>query len=116
MHYKILSYQNNNYYVSHFVMYYSARYWINKECCGLFCAVVTWGFVFFGQFATSISIIIPWLGYDVTGIINLVIFNTIAVLAVISHFRGKTFIFSCCSLLVFYIVLLISSSSLYPST
>ena len=40
---------------------------------------------------TSYSIIVPWLGmHNVSGVVNLVVFNLIAMLAVISHFRAMT--------------------------
>ena len=66
------------------------RIWLNTECCGVFCAGVTWALIVYAQYAVSVHVILPWLSISVWGIVHLVLFNTCAVLGIVSHVRAMT--------------------------
>ena len=94
-----------------------ARYWLNIDCCGLFTAGFTWLLIVFGmvrwyacfsiiiifnfnpfhdfvpQITTSKIVILPWFGWSCVGITHLMLFNTISVLAFISHIQSKKHIY-----------------------
>ena len=39
------------------------EYWLNVECCGLFCALLTYCLHFYGVYAVCWILIPPWMSY-----------------------------------------------------
>ncbi|NP_001086701.1 zinc finger DHHC-type containing 3 S homeolog [Xenopus laevis] len=63
------------------------KVWFIKDCCGIACAVVTWLLVFYAEFVVIFIMLLP--SKDVIySIINGIIFNILAFLALASHFRA----------------------------
>ena len=65
-----------------------SKYWLNAEICGLFCGLITWLLVFYGQFTVTFAIVIPWFGRSIFGIFNILLFNFFSILAIYSHYKG----------------------------
>ena len=67
-----------------------ATFWINSECCGLFCGVgVVYGLIGFAMYTYTCCVIEPWFGIiSWKGIINVVLFNFVNILSIYSHFKG----------------------------
>jgi hypothetical protein len=75
------------------------EHWLNVDCCGLFCALFTYGLHAYGCYAVCTVLLPPWMSYigengirslSTAGHLNRVAFCTIAILAVISHFKAMT--------------------------
>jgi hypothetical protein len=73
--------------------------WLNVDCCGLFCAMFTYGLHVYGCYAVCTVLLPPWMSYigengirslSTAGHFHRVAFCTIAALAVISHFKAMT--------------------------
>ncbi|XP_069769566.1 palmitoyltransferase ZDHHC3 isoform X2 [Narcine bancroftii] len=63
------------------------RIWFIKDGCGLACVIVTWMLIFYAEFVVVFVMLIP--GKDlVYSIINGIIFNALAFLALASHTRA----------------------------
>ena len=73
-----------------FGTHHGASTWVNTECCGLFCGSMTYLLLAYGMYATSFHVIVPFLGYSVTGIFHLIVYNFIGVLAMHAHFKCMT--------------------------
>jgi hypothetical protein len=75
------------------------EHWLNVDCCGLFCALFTYGLHAYGCYAVCLILLPPWMSYtgddgirslSIAGQFNRAAFCTIAALAVISHFKAMT--------------------------
>jgi hypothetical protein len=82
------------------------RYWLNLDCCGLFCAALTYGLHAFACYVVCNILIPPWMSTAIMedvdngtlttralstwGQIHMISFCTIAALAVCSHFQAMT--------------------------
>lgn len=73
--------------------------WLNFDCCGLFCAGITYLLHMYGVYATCLILIPPWMStvdehgvrtISMMGHFNRVAFTFIAVLAVCAHFKAMT--------------------------
>ena len=73
--------------------------WLNLDCCGLFCAAVTYMLHVYGVYATCVILIPPWMStvdedgkrtMTMMGHLNRVAFTLVAVLAVYAHFKAMT--------------------------
>lgn len=73
--------------------------WLNKDCCGLFCAFLTYCLHLYGVYAVCLILIPPWMStLDEGGVRTLtfmghlhrLLFTTVAVLAVYAHFKAMT--------------------------
>lgn len=77
--------------------------WLNMDCCGLFSATLTYCLHIYGVYAVCFVMLPPWMSENITlvdgttvrqltwtGTMNTVTFVTIAVLAVISHYKAMT--------------------------
>lgn len=73
--------------------------WLNLDCCGLFCAMITYGLHFYGVYAVCLVLLPPWMSetselgvrsLTVTGHFHRLCFTSIAVLAVAAHFKAMT--------------------------
>ena len=78
--------------------------WLNMDCCGLFSAGLTYFLHTFGVYAVCFVMLPPWMSEDVpagdgteatrhmtwTGTMHATIFTSIAIMAVISHFKAMT--------------------------
>ena len=73
--------------------------WLNMDCCGLFCASITYMLHMYGVYATCLILIPPWMStvdedgirtISLTGHLNRVTFTLVAVLAVYAHFKAMT--------------------------
>jgi len=75
------------------------RYWLNLDCCGLFCALFTYFLHVYGVYAVCWVLLPPWMSYkdeagtrhlSLAGVFHSLCFVFVAVMAVVSHFRGMT--------------------------
>ena len=73
--------------------------WLNLDCCGLFCALVTYGLHLYGVYAVCLILLPPWMSEtDEEGIRTLTwgghfhrcAFTAVAVLAMYAHFKAMT--------------------------
>jgi hypothetical protein len=70
-----------------------AKCWLNSEPCGLFCGLVTWGLVIYGQVAFTFFLVLPWMGPSIIGVLNIFVFNFVSCLAIVSHYKGTQVFF-----------------------
>jgi len=61
-------------------------FWCIKDICGLFCAILTWSLILYAEFVVMMVIFLP-NPYSLYTIINGIIFQSLAALAVISHLK-----------------------------
>ncbi|XP_037704831.1 palmitoyltransferase ZDHHC3 isoform X5 [Choloepus didactylus] len=61
--------------------------WFIRDGCGIACAIVTWILVLYAEFVVLFVMLIPSRDY-VYSIINGIVFNLLAFLALASHFRA----------------------------
>ena len=61
--------------------------WCNNDCCGMTCATVTWSLLLYAAYVVDYYIILPWLWLGLAGCLNLLFFNSIIVLAIMSHLK-----------------------------
>lgn len=75
------------------------EHWLNKDCCGLFCAGLTYLLHLYGIHAVCNVLIPPWMSYktedgvrhlSLLGYLNSLGFIYIALMAIISHFKAMT--------------------------
>ena len=70
--------------------------WLNKDCCGLFCAGFTYSLHIYGCFAVCFKLLKPWFynhdskKWGIFGIIHIILFCSIAALACANHFLAMT--------------------------
>lgn len=62
------------------------RLWFIQDCCGIVCAVITWLLVFFADFVVTFVMLLPSRSFWYA-VLNGVLFNSLAVLALASHLR-----------------------------
>lgn len=62
------------------------RLWFIQDCCGMVCGVITWFLVFFADFVVTFVMLLPSRSFWYA-VINGVVFNSLAVLALASHLR-----------------------------
>lgn len=63
-----------------------SRLWFIQDCCGIVCAVITWLLVFFADFVVTFVMLLPSRSFWYA-VLNGVLFNSLAVLALASHLR-----------------------------
>ena len=51
----------------------------------MICGFMTWGLLIFGMYASTIKVIVPWLGYSFWGMFHIVLFNFLSILGMYSH-------------------------------
>ncbi|XP_030407036.1 palmitoyltransferase ZDHHC3 isoform X2 [Gopherus evgoodei] len=61
--------------------------WFIRDGCGIACAVVTWMLVFYADFVVLLVMLVPSRDY-IYSVINGILFNILAFLALASHFRA----------------------------
>lgn len=60
--------------------------WFVRDVCGIICAIFTWALILFAEYVVMKCILIP--EQDTTyKVINMIIFQTLAFLAISSHLR-----------------------------
>lgn len=73
--------------------------WLNLDCCGLFCAFLTYSLHAYGCFAVVVLLIPPWMSFrDEEGVrhttwmgkFHMVAFCAVAIFAVVSHWKAMT--------------------------
>ena len=73
--------------------------WLNLDCCGLFCAAITYGLHIYGVYATCMILIPPWMStvsedgvrtMSPMGHLHRTLFTLIAALAVYAHWKAMT--------------------------
>jgi ribosomal protein L40E len=74
--------------------------WLNVDCCGLFCAVITYMLHLYGVYATCLILIPPWMStisdnegirtISFMGQFHRTAFTLIALLAIYAHFKAMT--------------------------
>lgn len=62
------------------------RLWFIPDCCGMVCAFITWFLVFFADFVVTFVMLLPSRSFWYA-VVNGVLFNSLAVLALASHLR-----------------------------
>nr|CAI5855007.1 unnamed protein product [Callosobruchus analis] len=60
--------------------------WCVRDICGIICAILTWLLIFYAEFVVMFVILIP-SPYPVYSIINMVVFQGCAFLAITSHLK-----------------------------
>lgn len=60
--------------------------WFIQDCCGMVCALITWFLVFFADFVVTFVMLLPSRSFWYA-VVNGVVFNSLAVLALASHLR-----------------------------
>ncbi|XP_063160098.1 palmitoyltransferase ZDHHC3 isoform X1 [Candoia aspera] len=65
----------------------SGTMWFIRDGCGIACAVITWFLVFYADFVVILVMLLPSRDY-IYSVINGIIFNTLAFLALASHLRA----------------------------
>ena len=71
--------------------HHRTTFWVNTDCCGLFCGCMTYFLLGYGSFAACIKLVTPWLGaWSIMGVLNIVVFNALAFLACYSHYKCMT--------------------------
>uniref|UniRef100_A0A670IS42 Zinc finger DHHC-type palmitoyltransferase 3 n=1 Tax=Podarcis muralis TaxID=64176 RepID=A0A670IS42_PODMU len=65
----------------------SGTMWFIRDGCGIACAVVTWFLVFYADFVVILVMLLPSRDY-IYSVINAIVFNTLAFLALASHMRA----------------------------
>ncbi|KAJ4921848.1 hypothetical protein JOQ06_021671 [Pogonophryne albipinna] len=63
------------------------RLWFIPDCCGIVCAFITWFLVFYADFVVTFVMLLPSRSFWYA-VINGVLFNSLAVLALTSHLRA----------------------------
>ncbi|CAI5440296.1 unnamed protein product [Caenorhabditis angaria] len=63
------------------------RKWCVGDPCGIVCAVITWLLIFYGQVCIALVMLQSFQDYPIHTTINLLIFETFTILAVISHLK-----------------------------
>lgn len=75
------------------------QHWLNTDCCGLFCAFITYCLHLYGVYAVCLILIPPWMStldgdgvrsLTLIGHLHRLLFTLIAALAVYSHFKAMT--------------------------
>ena len=75
------------------------EHWLNLDCCGLFCAALTYGLHIYGVYTVCFVLVPPWMSVDndenqrvltVWGHLHRTLFALIAALACLSHFYAMT--------------------------
>lgn len=73
--------------------------WLNRDCCGLFCALITYGLHCYGVYAVCLVLLPPWMSetdeegvrsFTLAGHFHRLAFTATAVLAVAAHFKAMT--------------------------
>ena len=73
--------------------------WLNVDCCGLTCAVITYMLHAYAVYTVCVIMIPPWMStkdeegvrhLTTAGVLNQIAFTSCAVLAVLSHFYAMT--------------------------
>ncbi|KAM3821373.1 palmitoyltransferase ZDHHC3 isoform 1-T2 [Vipera latastei] len=65
----------------------SETMWFIRDGCGIACAVITWFLVFYADFVVILVMLLPSRDY-IYSVINGIVFNTLAFLALASHMRA----------------------------
>ncbi|XP_047453393.1 palmitoyltransferase ZDHHC7-like [Mugil cephalus] len=60
--------------------------WFIQDCCGIVCAFITWFLVFYADFVVTFVMLLPSRSFWYA-VVNGVVFNSLAVLALTSHVR-----------------------------
>ncbi|XP_002132016.2 palmitoyltransferase ZDHHC3 [Ciona intestinalis] len=67
------------------------KLWLVKDVCGLICVFITWGLVLYAQFVVNIVMLLPEIfNQPIYGTFNILLFNSLAILALSSHFKSMT--------------------------
>lgn len=75
------------------------EHWLNLDCCGLFCAMITYGLHLYAIYAVCCILLPPWMSEtDDEGVRSMTLgghfhrlaFTTIATLAIAAHYKAMT--------------------------
>jgi len=69
---------------------HGSSFWINLECCGLVCGVITWLLIGYGMYAFTFCVVYPWLGDTLHGYFHILLFNLFSLTAIYSHIRAMS--------------------------
>lgn len=73
--------------------------WLNMDCCGLICAMFTYGLLLYGVYAVCFVLVPPWMSYrgldnvrfmSMFGHIHRTLFCLLTGMAMASHFKAMT--------------------------
>ena len=65
-----------------------ARFWLCTDCCGLTTAGISYAIILFSEQTVTSKIIGPWLKWGLFGVLNAIVFNGFATMAMLSHMRA----------------------------
>ena len=65
-----------------------ARFWLCTDCCGLTTAGISYAIILFSEQTVTSKIIGPWLKWGLFGVLNAIVFNGFAIMAMLSHMRA----------------------------
>ena len=63
------------------------KFWCIADCCGIICAIFTWGLMFYAEFVVVRVILMPYFGSVYTAL-NMLVFQTFTMLAFSSHIKA----------------------------
>merc|ERR1719491_938855 len=74
------------------------KQWLNLDCCGIFCALLTYSFHLYACYAVCFILIPPWMFIQVEdlryitlkGRVNELLFCSISLMACLSHYKAMT--------------------------
>lgn len=76
------------------------KHWLNLDCCGLFCALITYTLHAYAVYAVTLILLPPWMSntnaetgirtVSLAGFLHRMVFTLVASLAIISHFKAMT--------------------------
>lgn len=61
-------------------------FWCIRDICGIICAILTWLLILYAEFVVMSVILIP-SAYPIYSVINIIIFQFYAILAITSHLK-----------------------------
>ena len=77
-------------YTSRFGTEDGAKHWISLDICGWICVIITYFLIFYGSYACTTVVILPYFGWTLVGLVHISIFNTILFLAAICQIKAMT--------------------------
>eukprot|EP00639_Heterosigma_akashiwo_P008197 CAMPEP_0194601344 /NCGR_PEP_ID=MMETSP0292-20121207/28958_1 /TAXON_ID=39354 /ORGANISM="Heterosigma akashiwo, Strain CCMP2393" /LENGTH=300 /DNA_ID=CAMNT_0039463297 /DNA_START=76 /DNA_END=979 /DNA_ORIENTATION=+ len=70
--------------------HFGARFWFNFDECGIACVLVAYSVIVYSQAIVTFVILNPWSNPDISTIFQALLYNGLAELAKISHWRAMT--------------------------
>mmetsp|Transcript_22673 Transcript_22673/g.29449 ORF Transcript_22673/g.29449 Transcript_22673/m.29449 type:complete len:286 (+) Transcript_22673:83-940(+) len=68
--------------------HFEAKIWCNLDPCGLICAGITGFLIIYAQYTITAAILVPWLEWSVTGLLLFLLYNLLAVAAIVAEIKA----------------------------